>query len=139
MQPLFFKNKLFTVTFFAVLLFLAFPVKAQIPEEIILCFKSGNAKELSGYFNQNVELVIPQSDNVYSRAQAQLIVSEFFSHYPPNNFAIIHQGGKEGAHYVIGNLMTEKGAFRVYFLLKKSEGNDYIHQLRIEKQEKPNE
>ncbi len=110
-------------------------VTAQIPDEIIQSLKSGNARLLSGYFNQNVELVIPDSDNVYSKAQAQLIVSEFFSSNSPQNFQVLHRGGKEGAQYVIGNLLTKKGSFRVYFLLKKSDGKDYIHQLRIEKQE----
>lgn len=109
--------------------------QAQIPNEIILSLKNGNSKVLSGYFNQNVELVVPGSDNVYSKAQAQQIVNNFFSSHTPESFTVIHHGGKEGAKYVIGNLVTNNGNFRVYFLLKKSEEKDYIHQLRIEKQE----
>jgi hypothetical protein len=109
--------------------------QAQIPNEIISSLKNGNAKVLSEFFNQNVELVILENDNVYSRAQAQQIVNNFFSDYSPKNFEVKHQGGKEGAKYVIGNLTTKKGVFRVYFLLKQSNGKDYIHQLRIEKQE----
>lgn len=120
---------------FAGMLFFTGPAKAQVPDEIIASLKSGNARALSEYFNQNVELVVPENDNVYSKAQAQLIVSNFFSSHSPQNFSVIHQGGKEGAQYVIGNLGTQKGTFRVYFLLKKSDGKDYIHQLRIEKQE----
>lgn len=124
-------------TFFMLAGFLFYPVfaQSQVPEEIILSLKSGNAKVLSGYFNQNVELVLLDSDNVYSKAQAQQIVSDFFSTNPPKSFLVIHQGGKEGAKYVIGNLGTKNDRFRVYFLLKKSDGKDYIHQLRIEKQE----
>lgn len=120
---------------FAGLLFFTGPAKAQVPDEIIASLKLGNARALSEYFNQNVELVVPENDNVYSKAQAQLIVSNFFSSHSPQNFSVIHQGGKEGAQYVIGNLGTQKGTFRVYFLLKKSDGKDFIHQLRIEKQE----
>ncbi len=108
--------------------------KAQVPDEIIQSLKTGNSKTLSAYFNQNVELVVLENDNVYSKAQAQQIVNKFFSSNPPESFSIIHQGGKEGAQYVIGNLVTGKGTYRVYFLLKKSEGKDYIHQLRIESQ-----
>jgi hypothetical protein len=129
------KKKLFVIYLFACMLLFTIPAMAQIPDEIILSLKSGNARSLSEYFNQNVELVVPESDNVYSKAQAQLIVSDFFSSHSPQSFSVIHQGGKEGAQYVIGNLGTQKGTFRVYFLLKKSEGKDYIHQLRIEKQE----
>lgn len=129
------KKKILTLVLFIGFFSFFQPVNGQIPDEIILCLKSGNAKTLSGYFNQNVELVVPENDNVYSKAQAQLIVNDFFNAYVPQTFSIIHQGGKEGAQYVIGNLATKKGSFRVYFLLKKSDGKDYIHQLRIEKQE----
>jgi hypothetical protein len=108
--------------------------KSQIPDQIILSLKTGNARALSDYFNQNVELVVLDNDNVYSKAQAQQIVNNFFSNNEPEGFNVIHQGGKEGAKYVIGNLVTKNGKFRVYFLLKQNQGKDYIHQLRIEKQ-----
>lgn len=107
---------------------------AQIPDEIILSLKSGNARVLASYFNQNVELVILDNDNVYSKAQAEQIISDFFSKNKPERFTVIHQGGKEGAQYVIGNLVTRQATFRVYFLLKKSADKDIIHQLRIAKQ-----
>jgi hypothetical protein len=120
------------LVFFAV--FTVNQVVAQIPDEIILSLKSGNAKVLASYFNQNVELVILENDNVYSKAQAEQIVNNFFTKFQPEKFNIIHQGGKEGAQYVIGNLITKQDTFRVYFLLKKTTGKDIIHQLRIEKQ-----
>ncbi|HZH71266.1 MAG TPA: DUF4783 domain-containing protein [Mariniphaga sp.] len=129
------KNKLQSFLLLISSVLLIQSVNAQVPDEIITCLKSGNAKSLSGYFNQNIELVVPESDNVYSKAQAQLIVNDFFNAYIPQTFSVIHQGGKEGAQYVIGNLGTKKGTFRVYFLLKKNDEKDYIHQLRIEKQE----
>ncbi|MFW6257689.1 MAG: DUF4783 domain-containing protein [Prolixibacteraceae bacterium] len=121
--------------------FLAFAVisvaqtaKSQVPDEIILSLQSGNVKVLAEYFNQNVELVVLDNDNVYSKAQAEQIVTNFFNNNRPEGFAVIHNGGKEGAKYVIGNLTTNNGTFRVYFLLKHNGGKDYIHQLRIEKQ-----
>ncbi len=125
----------------AVAVFLTFAVmsvaqtaKSQVPDEIILSLKSGNVDVLAEYFNQNVELVVLDNDNVYSKAQAEQIVTNFFNNNKPEDFGVIHNGGKEGAKYVIGNLTTNNGTFRVYFLLKQNGGNDYIHQLRIEKQ-----
>jgi hypothetical protein len=128
------KKTAFTLLFFTGLIVFSNPVKAQVPDEIIQSLKSGDSKTLSAYFNQNVELVVLENDNVYSKAQAQQIVSKFFSSNPPESFSIIHQGGKEGAQYVIGNLVTGKGTYRVYFLLKKNSGKDFIQQLRIEAQ-----
>ena len=109
-------------------------IQAQIPDQIQLCLKNGDSKKLAEYFNKNIELVVLENDNVYSKAQAQQIVSKFFSANSPEEFTIIHNGATESAKYAIGNLKTKNGNFRVYFLLKPTEGKDYIHQLRIEKQ-----
>jgi len=128
------KRLLFTLFFISGFIIFSNQLQAQVPDEIVQSFKTGDSKTLSGYFNENVEMVVLENDNVYSKAQAQQIVSKFFNNNSPENFNVIHQGGKEGAQYVIGNLVTNKGSFRVYFLLKKNNGKDYIHQLRIEEQ-----
>jgi len=107
---------------------------AQIPDGIVVSLKSGNDATLSAFFNENVELVVDTHDDVYSKSQAQQIVAEFFKSNKPKQFSIIHQGGKDGARYAIGSLITNTGTFRVYFLLKNKNNNSYIHQLRIEKQ-----
>ena len=106
---------------------------SQIPDEIVLSIQNGNDEVLASYFNQNVELVVQTHDDVFSKSQAQQIVAEFFKSNKPKQFSIIHQGGKEGARYAIGTLITNTGSFRVYFLLKTKNSNSYIHQLRIEK------
>ena len=115
------------------LIFASLNTSAQVPDEIILSLQTGNAKVLASYFNDNVELVVIDNDNVYSKAQAKQIVGNFFNSFAPESFNVIHQGGKEGSKYVIGNLVTNNGNFRIYFLLKSNNGKDYIHQLRIEK------
>ncbi|MFV0593966.1 MAG: DUF4783 domain-containing protein [Draconibacterium sp.] len=110
---------------------------AQVPNDIIKSFDTGNSKLLSGFFNQNVELVVLDNDNVYSKGQAEQIVASFFKSFPPiekNAFTVIHNSEKEDPKFVIGKLQTTKGVFRVNFLLKKTGAKEYIHQLRIEKQ-----
>ena len=129
------KKLVLTLFFFYGVLFFSNRLMAEVPDEIIQSFKSGDAKTLSTYFNQNVELVVLENDNAYSKAQAQQIVSKFFSSNPPESFNIIHHTSKEDVQYVIGNLATRNGTFRIYFLLKKNDGKDYIHQLRIEEPE----
>ena len=108
---------------------------ADIPEEIILSLKSGNSKTLAKYFNSNIELQILDDENVYSKSQAELIVGNFFKKNPPTGFNIIHNGGTQDAKYIIGNLITTQGTFRVYFLLKDKSGKPLIHELRIEENE----
>lgn len=130
MRAIIFKRLLAGILF----VLIAARLVAQIPDEVVTSFRTGNANTLSGYFNQNIEMVVLEHDDVYSKAQAQQIVSNFFSQNKAQEFNIIHQGGKEGARYAIGNLKTNNGTFRVYFLLKDEGNKAYIHQLRIEKQ-----
>lgn len=122
------------IVLFLGLMALTYTVQAQIPDDIVVSIQNGDDVKLASYFNENVELVVQTHDDVYSKAQAQQIVAEFFKANKPRQFTIIHQGGKEGARYAIGSLTTNTGVFRVYFLLKTKNNNSFIHQLRIEKQ-----
>jgi hypothetical protein len=110
------------------------PVEApgDIPQALIDAFKSGNAIELSKFFNTSIELAIIDQEDIYSKQQAELIVKNFFAKHVPTNFTILHKGGKEGSQYAIGNLVTSAGNFRVTLLIKQKDGQPYIHQLRFE-------
>lgn len=106
--------------------------QARIPSGISLAFKAGNATELSKYLNSTVQVLLLGKDDFYKKNIAETILKDFFTQYKTRDFIIRHQGGTTDSQYAIGNLKTEKGDFRVYFLLKKV-GNDLlIHTIRIE-------
>lgn len=107
-------------------------VLQDIPPGIGLAFKSANSKDLAAFFNKTIELVILDKEDVYSRQQAEIIVGDFFRKHKPTSYKTIHKGGKEQAQYAIGNLVTNNGNFRVYYLIKWIDNKAYIHQLRIE-------
>ena len=110
---------------------------ADIPEEIITAIKLGNSKELSKYLGPNVDLTIKDKEGVYSKAQAELIIKDFFRKNPVKSFQVIHQGeSKVGSQYTIGKLITEKETFRTMIVIKKT-GNKFIIQrlsFEIEKE-----
>jgi len=105
---------------------------SDLPDGIVNSLKTGNAKELAKHFNANIDLTLIDKQEIYSKTQAELILKEFFSKNVPSNFTIIHQGEKVGSKYVIGNLTTSKGTFRVSLFLKSQDNTQVIHQLRIE-------
>ena len=104
----------------------------RIPEGVSLSIKAGNATELSKYLNSTVELLLLQQEDFYKKNVAETILRDFFNEYKTKDFSIRHQGAKNDAQYAIGNLKTEKGDFRVYFLLKVVGKEPLIHQIRIE-------
>ena len=93
--------------------------QAKIPAGISLSFKTGNTAELAKYMNSTVELLLLDKEDFYKKAVAETILKDFFSQYQAKDFIIRHQGARNDAQYAICNLSTEKGNFRVYFLLKK--------------------
>ncbi len=106
--------------------------QASIPGGISIALKAGNAAELSKYMNPTVELLLLDKEDFYKKDVAETILRDFFSEYKTKDFVIRHQGAKNDAKYAIGNLKTDKGDFRVSFLLKKVDGELLIHQIRIE-------
>ena len=107
----------------------------EIPEGIVLSFKAGNAEELSKFFHNNVELIILEKEDVYSRSQAEQIIRKFFLDHKPTGFKVIFEGGKENSRYAIGSLLTRETEYRVSILIKRQEGEPLIHQLRIEEED----
>ncbi|HEX2968399.1 MAG TPA: DUF4783 domain-containing protein [Bacteroidales bacterium] len=106
--------------------------QTKIPSGIASAFKAGNSAELAKYMNSTIELLLLDKEDFYKKNVAEAILTDFFRDYPTRDFTIRHQGAKSDAHYAIGSLKTDKGDFRVYFLLKKVGNELLIHQIRIE-------
>ncbi|MCJ7446909.1 MAG: DUF4783 domain-containing protein [Bacteroidales bacterium] len=106
--------------------------QVKIPGGIAIAIKAGNAAELAKYLNSTVELLLLDKEDFYKKNVAETILKDFFHDYQTKDFVIRHQGATNEAQYAIGNLKTEKGDFRVYFLLKKVNQELLIHQIRIE-------
>lgn len=105
---------------------------SKTPDGITSAFRTGNATELSKYLNSTVEILLLDKEDFYKKSVAESIFKDFFNTYKSLDFMIRHQGSRNDAQYVIGSLTTDKGSFRVYFLLKTTNGQQLIQQIRIE-------
>jgi hypothetical protein len=106
--------------------------QVKMPSGIAIAFKAGNAAELSKHLNATVEILLLDKEDFYKKNVAEAILKDFFMSHPAKDFIIRHQGSKSDAQYAIGNLVTGNGEFRVYLLLKKTDGELLIHLIRIE-------
>ena len=114
---------------------IALVAKADVFDEIATAIKSGNAREVAKYFDNNVELKIVDKSSVYSRNQAEMVLNDFFSKNQPTSFSVIHRGSSsKGARYAIGTLTTGQGSYRTYIYIKEVSGRLYIQELSIDKE-----
>lgn len=115
------------------LLLLPLMAAADVFDDMTVFIKNGNSKELSKFFNASIDLTTPTASDIYSKAQAEIVLKDFFVKYPPKAFSIQHRGSSsQGARYVIGNYNYGKGSFRVYILVKENSGVQQIQELRFE-------
>ncbi len=101
-------------------------------DEVIGALKAGNSTELSKYFDDNVELTLPDKSDSYSKAQAQLIVKDFFTNNNVRGFELKHKGDSPGGHFCIGTLQTNAGSFRTNVFLKVKNGKEVVKEIRFQ-------
>ena len=106
----------------------------DIYDDIANAIRSGDARQIATFFGNTIDLTIIDQENVYSKAQAELILKDFFTKNPPKSFNILHKGASpEGTQYAIGNLVTSNGkTFRTSFYVKNTNNKYVLQELRIE-------
>ncbi len=109
-------------------------LSAQSFTSIGNAMKNGNSSELAKYFDGNVELTILNTEAVYSKSQAEMVVKNFFNSHSPNAYKVVHNGDSgSGAKYQIGELKTSTGTYRTYVYAKNKGGTMLVQEIRIEK------
>lgn len=100
-------------------------------DEVIGALRAGNSSQLSGYFDENVELTLPDKSDNYSKAQAQLIVKDFFGNNGVKGFELKHKGDSPSGHFCIGTLQTSGGNFRTNVFMKVKNGREVVKEIRF--------
>ena len=110
-------------------------LQADIIDDLSAQFRSGNAKEIAKHFASSVELIVIDQEDVYSKAQSEQILKDFFIKNSPSKSTIIHRiSSNPNYRYGILSLNTKTGKFRVTITLKLIKANNafLINELRIE-------
>lgn len=104
-----------------------------VPDGIVSSFEKGDAKELARYFNNNLELKLPEKTHVTSKNQATRIMQNFFKEHQPLSFKLEYEGTKQDSMYGLGILVTRNGTFRVNLYFMDGREEKIIYFMSIEK------
>lgn len=115
------------------LLLTSFTLQTQSSiDDVIASIRSGNSGELAKFFDDSVELTLPDKSDSYSKAQAQLIVKDFFGNNGVKGFDLKHKGDSPGGHFCIGTLQTNAGNFRTNVFMKTKGGKEVVKEIRFQ-------
>ncbi|WPV00336.1 DUF4783 domain-containing protein [Mucilaginibacter sp. cycad4] len=125
--------KLIYLPSFIFLLLLPYASSADAIDNVANLLKTGNTKELSRLFANNVEITIMEDENVYSQNQATVILDKFFARNKPKGIKLLHKINSGGNyHFGVYILSTDKGEFRVAITLKDAGKTANVVELKIE-------
>lgn len=109
------------------------PINAQSIQEIATAFKNNNPDFISRQFDNNVEITADNKNSAFTKSQATDFLNNFFSDKKVNNLKILHSGKNSGSAYLIGDLSTTKGNYRITLYTKDKNGKPVLQEIRLEK------
>ena len=106
---------------------------SQSSDDVVKAIKAGDASQVAKYFDNTVEITLPEKSNSYSKSQSTLVFQNFFASNTVKDFEILHQSDNSGSQYCIGNLKTANGTFRTTIFMKQKGSTEVVQELRFEK------
>ena len=104
-------------------------------DAVIGALRNGNATELSSYIDNSLELTLPEQSDSYSKAQAILILKDFFNNNGVKGFEVRHKGDNGGDQFCIGTLQTRSGNFRTTVFMKMKNNKEFLKEIRFQTKE----
>ena len=98
-------------------------------EEVVTAMRSGDANQLSKYFDDRIDIQLPSKSENYSRTQAEMILRDFFSSNSVKNFQVKHTGENNGAQFCIGLLQTRNGNYRTKLYMKQKGDRQVLQEI----------
>lgn len=101
-------------------------------DDVIAALKGGNATELAKYVDDNIEIALPEKTDTYSRAQALIILQNFFAANAVRNFELKHKGDNSGGQFCIGTLYTKAGNYRTTVFMSAKGGKQLVRVIQFQ-------
>lgn len=108
-------------------------INAQV-SQVTDALSQNDAEALSTYFVNNLELEIDNTEGVFAKSQAKIMVRDFFAKVKPATFSLKHKSDTSSSKYIIGDLVSKGQKWRVTVYFRKEGSSDLIHSLKFEKE-----
>jgi hypothetical protein len=101
-------------------------------DAVVTAIRTGNVNQLSTFFDARVDISLPDKSDTYSKTQAEMVISDFFSTNEVKNFKITQQGESGGIIFCAGVLQTHAGDFRTTLFFKQKGDKHFLQEIRFQ-------
>ena len=102
-------------------------------DDVLDAIKKGDAMRVSKFFDNTVQINLPDKNASYSKSQAFLIIRDFFANNKIKGLNILYKSSNLNSHYCFGSLLTVNGSFKMSLFMRQDGSNDVIQELHFEK------
>jgi len=115
------------------ILFSSFAPSSDVEmDSVVIALKSGNANMLSRFFDNRVDISLPDKSDNYSRSQAEMVMKDFFVNNGVVSFELKHRGENNGGKYCIGVLRTKNGGYRTTLFMKQKGDKQFLQEMHFQ-------
>lgn len=127
--------KKYYLFFYFILLAATAQAQSQLTD-IVNAVRSNRVSDMKKYFDNTVPITINSRQSVYSRAQAEVVLKDFFHNNNPKELTIENSGSPDNtSQFVIGDFNTPNGKYSLYILLKLKDRNNFmVQEIRMDKE-----
>lgn len=100
-------------------------------DDVISALRTGNAQELAKYVDDNIEISLPDKSDSYSRAQAMMVLKDFFANNGVTGFEVQFKSESGNNQFCVGWLQTRSGRYRTTVLMKSKNGRQLVKEIRF--------
>jgi hypothetical protein len=106
----------------------------QVIPAIEDALEKGNASIIESYLDTRISLTIGDQTALLKKAEVRSRLDSFFKNHKPSKYTRKHNGSdrNDQSQYVIGELKTNTGVYRVYVYVETVSTNKLIRELRLE-------
>jgi len=111
----------------------SYTVTQSDTDEVVKGLKTGNAEQVSAYFDAYLDLTLPGKEEIKNigKNQAGITLQTFFTEIGVKGFELTSQRESGLMMYITGKLQTKSKGYNVTILLKNKEGKHFITSVRI--------
>ncbi len=106
----------------------------EVPHAFKQALDAADHSLMSPYLANTVELRLPDCSGIFSKKQAEMILSKFMATHHGMSFSVNREESISDATITIGSFSDGDISFGVYVLSQPAAGIQQIKQLRIEEQ-----
>jgi Domain of unknown function (DUF4783) len=104
-------------------------------EDMTNALRNGSVADIGRYIDGVLPITINNRQNLYSRNQASVVLTDFFEKNNPRELDVKENGNATaGTKFLIGDLSTTAGKYSVYVLFRQKDNKYVLQEIKLNKE-----